>query len=163
MFRHVFERGLAGLIARWMLAGRSEAIFRSIDKSGALSAEELEKLRAETLAYLDHVRAEGAPYADVVVSALGGLRSMIPDVGTLARGAGHVALMAALKAVEQANQGKDGAASWPSAWPPSAWPPTSESPAAPASGDPPRPADAGPTVAAGADAEAGPSDAAESK
>ena len=115
VFRHVFERGLASLIARWMLEGRSDAIFRSIEKSGALSDDEVAKLRAETVAYLGRVREDGAQYSEMVLSAFDGVRSLLPDVGTLARGAGHAALMAALRAVEQANANRGADVAWATA------------------------------------------------
>ena len=99
MIRHAFERGVASLIARWMLEGRHEAIFRSIERAGALPPEEITALRAEIQVHLEQVRDEGAPYAEVMVATAG---ELLPGVADLARGARSVALSAAAQALRSA-------------------------------------------------------------
>ena len=100
MLRYAFEKGMASLLARWMLESKGDALFRSIERAGALPPEEIAQLRADRKKYLERVRDEGAPYAEVVRSAL---NDMQPSVSELTRGAPAAAMgMAAraLKAVE---------------------------------------------------------------
>ena len=99
MIRHAFERGVASVIARWMLEGRHEAIFRSIERAGALPPEEIATLRDEVRVHLEHVRDEGAPYADMLVATAG---EMLPAVTELARGARSAALNVAAQALRSA-------------------------------------------------------------
>ena len=100
MLRYAFEKGMASLLARWMLESKGDALFRSIERAEALPPEEIAQLRADRKRYLQGVRDEGAPYAEIVRSAL---KDMRPSVSELTRGAPAAAMgMAerALKAVE---------------------------------------------------------------
>ena len=85
MLRIALERGLSSLIAKWMLEGRADTVLTRVAKSGALPAEELEALRAQTTARLTQVRDDGAPYADMVTDAIGGLRASVPDFAAILR------------------------------------------------------------------------------
>lgn len=102
MIRHVFERGLSSLMARWMLDGSADALFERIAQAHAMKPEELEKLRAETRAYLEKVRDEGAPYADTVMAAVRELLRHAPDVSGITSGASKIAMTVAARSAEHA-------------------------------------------------------------
>lgn len=102
MIRQVFERGLASLVARWMLEGGADAVFARIEKAGALKPEDLARLRAETVANLNRVREEGAPYADSVVAAWREIAGHLPDLHTIARMAGSTIASVAARSAETA-------------------------------------------------------------
>jgi hypothetical protein len=102
VIRHVFERGLASLIARWMLEGTSDALFERIAKAGALDAEQAEKLRRETRAHLEQVRDEGGAQADVVLAMMRGVLASLPDVRSLTETATRAAVHVAARAAEAA-------------------------------------------------------------
>lgn len=102
MFRNVFERGLASVVARWMLDGGADAVLERIARSGALKPEEIEKLRIETRAHLERVREEGAPYVDVVTAALSEVLAHVPDARDALRTAGRIAATVAAKSAEAA-------------------------------------------------------------
>lgn len=104
MLRHAIERGISGLIARWMLQGRAEAVFASIARAGALSPEEIAQLRAETLAHLQAVEKEGAPYAEMVLAAA---RELLPGFARLAAQARTTATSIAAEALRAAAQAVD--------------------------------------------------------
>ena len=70
MLRHALEKGVASLIAKMLLQTRHDAVFAAIARADALPPDEIEKLRAETLAHLQKVRDDGAPYADAVAVAV---------------------------------------------------------------------------------------------
>ena len=70
MMRHALEKGVASVVARFLLQARHDAVFAAIARADALPPEELEKLRAETLAHLEKVRDEGEPYAEAVSAAV---------------------------------------------------------------------------------------------
>ena len=78
MFRQGFEKGLASVVARWMLDGSAEALIERVARSGALTPEQLEKLRTETLDNLRKVKDEGAPYADMATAALREVMGHVP-------------------------------------------------------------------------------------
>ena len=86
MIRDGFEKGLASIVARWMLDGSAQAVIDRVAKSGALPPEQLEKLRADTLDHLHKVRDEGAPYADMATAALREIVGHVP-LGSLWSGA----------------------------------------------------------------------------
>jgi len=132
VFRHAAERGLASLIARWMLEGRHDTIFRSIERSGALPPEEIDTLREEIRAHLEKVRDEGAPYADLVMATVGDL---LPGLTGLAKGARSVALSAAAQALHTAGDALDGVATTAE--------PTTDPPADPPAESPPEPTEPG--------------------
>lgn len=100
------------MIARWMLEGRHEAIFASIERAGALPPEEIATLRQEIRHHLEHVRDEGAPYADMLVATAG---ELLPAVTELARGARSAALNVAGEALRSAGDAMAAAASQASA------------------------------------------------
>ncbi len=102
MIRQVFERGLASLVARWMLEGGAEAVFARIEKAGALKPEELARLRAETVANLTKVREEGAPYADTVLAAWKEIAGHLPDLQAIAKMAGATLATVAARSAETA-------------------------------------------------------------
>ena len=102
MWRKAFERGVAGLIAKQLLASKVDAIFAPIERAGALKPEQAAKLRAELTANLQKAEAEGAPYADVVTVAMRELLVRWPDVRDAFTGVGRAALEAAQKAAEAA-------------------------------------------------------------
>lgn len=58
------------MIAKVLLETRHDALFAAIARADALPPDEIAKLRAETLAHLQKVRQEGAPYADAVTVAI---------------------------------------------------------------------------------------------
>ncbi len=107
VIHHAAERGLASLIARWMLEGRHEAIFSSIERAGAMPPEEIAALREEIRVHLEKVRDEGAPYADLLLSTAG---DMLPGIVNVAKGARSVALSAAAQALRSAGDALDTAA-----------------------------------------------------
>ncbi len=79
MIGRAVEKGLASLIARWMLDGHADAVLDRVVAAGALDAAEIEALRAQTRARLGKVRDDGAPYAALILEALSA-------VGSRARG-----------------------------------------------------------------------------
>jgi hypothetical protein len=89
MMREVFEKGLASTVARWMLDGSAEALIERVAAAGVLKPEEVAALRQETRAHLEKVRDEGAPYAELVSTALREVAKTLP-FGQLA-GAGLAA------------------------------------------------------------------------
>ena len=102
MIRHVFERGLSSLIARWMLEGASDALFEKIAKAGALDTDQAEKLRRETREHLEKVRDEGAPQADAVLGILRAFLATLPDLRNVTASATRVAVHVAAKSAEAA-------------------------------------------------------------
>lgn len=102
MIREVFERGLASIVARLMLEGGAEAVFARIEKAHALPPQELAKLRADTLAHLQRVKAEGAPYTDAVTAAWREVAGHLPDLQTVARMAGSTLASVAARSAEAA-------------------------------------------------------------
>lgn len=88
------------MVARWMLDGSAEALIERVAKSGALTPQQLEKLRTETLDNLRKVKDEGAPYADMATAAL---REVI----------GHVPMAPLWSAAVQAGSGPWKAAAGP--------------------------------------------------
>ncbi len=87
MLRVALERGLSSLIARWMLKGRADELLDQVARAGALPPDEIEALRVSTRARLERLEAEGAPYADLVVDAVSGVRAAMPDLGSMLRSA----------------------------------------------------------------------------
>lgn len=81
--REVFEKGLASTVARWMLDGSADALIERVAAAGVLRPEEVAALRQETRAHLEKVRDEGAPYAELVTTALREVGKSLP-LGTLA-------------------------------------------------------------------------------
>lgn len=79
MIGRAVEKGLASLIARWMLDGHADAVLDRVVAAGALDAAEVEALRAQTRTRLGKVRDDGAPYASLILEALSA-------VGSRARG-----------------------------------------------------------------------------
>ncbi len=102
MMRQGLEKGVAALIARFLLESRSDAIFASIARAGALPPEEIDKLREETLAHLREVRDEGAPYADAMVVALREIGLAVLDNSPGLKAAGTFATRTAGAAVQHA-------------------------------------------------------------
>ena len=102
MWRQAFERGLAGLVAKQLLASRLDRVFGPIERAGALKPEQLATLRAELTANLQRAEAEGAPYVDVLSTATRELLARWPDVREAFAGVGRVALDAAIKAADAA-------------------------------------------------------------
>jgi hypothetical protein len=84
--RDAFEKGLASVVARWMLDGSAEAVIARVAKSGVLGPEEVENLRRETTEHLQKVRDEGAAYAELVTTALKEVAAHLP-LGGLATAA----------------------------------------------------------------------------
>ena len=86
MMRHALEKGVASIIARFLLESRHDALFAAIARADALPPEEIAQLREETLAHLAKVRDDGAPYADAVTVALkevvGAVAELGPDMTT---------------------------------------------------------------------------------
>lgn len=82
--RDAFEKGLASVVARWMLDGSAEAVIARVAKSGVLGPEEVENLRRETTEHLQKVRDEGAAYAEVVTTALKEVAAHLPLGGLAA-------------------------------------------------------------------------------
>ncbi len=82
--RDAFEKGLASVVARWMLDGSAEAVIARVAKSGVLKPEEVEKLRRDTTDHLHKVRDEGAAYAEVVTTALKEVAAHLPLGGLAA-------------------------------------------------------------------------------
>ncbi len=89
MMREVFEKGLASTVAKWMLDGSADALIERVAAAGVLRPEEVAALRQETRAHLERVRDEGAPYAELVSTALREVGKTLP-LGQLA-GAGLAA------------------------------------------------------------------------
>lgn len=83
MIRDVFEKGLASTVARWMLDGSADAVIERVAQAKVLKPEELEALRRDTRAHLEKVRDEGAPYAELVATALREVAKNLP-LGQLA-------------------------------------------------------------------------------
>lgn len=81
MMREAFEKGLASVVARWMLDGSAEAVIARVAKSGVLKPEEVETLRRDTTDHLQKVRDEGAAYAEVVTTALKEVAAHLPLSG----------------------------------------------------------------------------------
>lgn len=104
MWRVALERGLAGIVAKQLLASRVDMVFAPIERSGALKPEQLAKLKAELTANLQKAEAEGKPYVDILSVALGELLSRWPDVKVALAGVSQVAVEAAQKATEAARQ-----------------------------------------------------------
>ena len=102
MWRHALERGLAGLVAKQLLAAKVDLVFGPIERAGAMKPEQIAKLRAELTANLQKAEAEGAPYADVLNVAARELLTRWPDVRDAFAGVGRVAVDAAHKAAEAA-------------------------------------------------------------
>lgn len=102
MWRKALERGLAGIVAKQLLAGKVEAVFAPIERAGALNPERAAKLRAELTANLQKAEAEGAPYTDVLSAATRELLARWPDVRQALAGVGRVTLDAAQKTAEAA-------------------------------------------------------------
>lgn len=69
MIGRAVEKGLASLVARWMLEGQSDAILDRVLSAGALEPAEIDALRAQTRGKLERVRDEGAPYAAMLGEA----------------------------------------------------------------------------------------------
>lgn len=84
MIREVMEKGIGSLVARWMLQGSAGALLDKVAASGVLSPAELDKLKADTEAHLRRVEADGAPYADVALTALQEVAKVIPLAGVFA-------------------------------------------------------------------------------
>ncbi len=102
MWRQALERGLAGLVAKQLLAAKVDLVFGPIERAGAMKPEQIAKLRAELTANLQKAEAEGAPYADVLSVAARELLTRWPDVRDAFAGVGRVAVDAAHKAAEAA-------------------------------------------------------------
>ncbi len=102
MWWQALERGLAGAVAKQLLAGKVDLVFAPIERAGALKPEQLAKLRAELTANLQKAEAEGAPYVDMVTVAAREMLTRWPDVRDAVAGVGRVAVDAAHKAAEAA-------------------------------------------------------------
>jgi hypothetical protein len=110
VIRDAMEKGLQSLVARWMLAGSADALLDRVAKSGVLSAADLDKLRADTSQYLNKVEAEGAPYAEMALTALKEVAKVVPlasalsdaNVRGLAGKVGAVAAQVAAQTMAQA-------------------------------------------------------------
>ena len=102
MWWQALERGLAGAVAKQLLAGKVDLVFAPIERAGALRPEQLAKLRAELTANLQKAEAEGAPYVDMVSVAAREMLTRWPDVRDAVVGVGRVAVDAAQKAAEAA-------------------------------------------------------------
>lgn len=83
MIREVMEKGIGSLVARWMLQGSASALLDRVAAAGVLSPAELDKLRTDTEAHLRRVEAEGAPYADVALTALQEVAKVVPLASVL--------------------------------------------------------------------------------
>jgi hypothetical protein len=77
-------------------------VFARIEKAHALPPAELAKLRAETLAHLQRVKEEGAPYTDAVTAAWREVAGHLPDLHTVARMAGSTLATVAARSAEAA-------------------------------------------------------------
>ena len=66
MIAKALEKGVASVVARWMLEGHADAVLDRVAAAGALPPEELAELRARSRARLERVRDEGAPYAQML-------------------------------------------------------------------------------------------------
>lgn len=125
--RHALEKGVASMIARFLLESRHDAVFAAIARADALPPEEIDELRTETLAHLAKVRDEGAPYADAVAVAVreaaGAIAELSPGLTTAATFAQRTARAAVAHAVHTVAKS---AASIPD--PPSAPPPPVKEP-----------------------------------
>jgi len=121
MLRIALERGLSSLIAQWMLDGRADGVLDRVARAGALPPEEIEALRVQTAARLQKVREEGAPYADMVTDALGGMRSALPELATMLRttDTSSARVIAAAVADELARRAAEAARSAAQQWQPS--------------------------------------------
>lgn len=89
MIGRAVEKGLASMVARWMLEGQSDAILDRVLSAGALDAAEVEALRSQTRVKLERVRDEGAPYAAMLGEAAVALLSQAkasPMAATLRSG-----------------------------------------------------------------------------
>ncbi|GEM_PF-3406221 len=102
MMRHALEKGIASLIAKFLLESRHDALFESIARANALPPEELEKLRSETLEYLGKVQEDGAPYADAVMGAAREVGKTVAEMNPGLTMAGGLAARTARAAVEHA-------------------------------------------------------------
>ncbi len=102
VLRQAFEKGMASVMARWMLDHGSDAVFERIAHANALTPDALEQLRKETRVYLEKVREEGAPYSEAVLSVWQEVAKHLPDLSTLTQTAGKVALQVAVKSAEMA-------------------------------------------------------------
>ena len=107
MMRHVLEKGVASIVARYLLNTRHDALFSAIAKAEALPPEELELLREQTLAQLTRARDEGAPYAEAVMAALSELKlsptrfsADLSGIGAMAASTAKAAMSHALKTVD---------------------------------------------------------------
>jgi predicted RNA-binding Zn ribbon-like protein len=70
MLGRALERGLASLVARWMLEGHADALLDRVAAAGALDAVEIASLREDTRKRLGKVQVDGALYADLLVDAV---------------------------------------------------------------------------------------------
>lgn len=102
--RDAFEKGLASVVARWMLEGSAEAVIARVAKSGVLGADEVEQLRRETTEHLQKVRDDGAAYAEVVTTALKEVAAHLPLGGLAAAAAGAAAAVPWKDAVAAASR-----------------------------------------------------------
>lgn len=75
MLARAIEKGLASVIARWMLEGHADAVLDRVAAAGALAPEEIDALRGQTRERLRKVRDDGAPYAALLEEALGAIAS----------------------------------------------------------------------------------------
>lgn len=73
MLGQALEKAVAGVVARWLLDGGADAVLAKVAATQALPPEELEALRAEAFVRLERVRAEGAPYIQVMGEVAGAL------------------------------------------------------------------------------------------
>ncbi len=119
MLRIALERGLSSMIAKWMLDGRADTVLDRVVKSGALPPAEIAALRAQTNARLQQVRDEGAPYADMIAEALGGVRAALPDLAAILRSAdgSNARVVAAAVADELARRASGAARAAAKQWP----------------------------------------------
>jgi hypothetical protein len=78
VIREVFEKGVASIVARYLLEGSADAVLERVAKAGVLTPDQLERLRHDSIAHLQHVRDEGAPYAQVVLQALQEAGKVLP-------------------------------------------------------------------------------------
>ncbi len=102
MMRHALEKGIASIIAKFLLESRHDAVFTSIARANALPPEEIEKLRVDTLAYLGKVEKDGAPYAQTVKSALKEVGVTVAEMNPAFIAAGGIAARTARSAVKHA-------------------------------------------------------------
>jgi len=102
VLRQAFEKGMASVMARWMLDHGSDAVFERIARANALTPEALEQLKKETRVYLEKVREEGAPYSEAVLTVWQEVAKHLPDFGAVTQTAGRVALQVAARSAEVA-------------------------------------------------------------